>query len=69
MELVKFSPFGCYFSRMEYKLISDDPPRMRSRSDNLFTSQIDRYIADHAAMSSRHRNWFVNETDLFETSL
>ena len=26
MELVKFSPFGFYFSRMEYKLISMTHP-------------------------------------------
>ena len=26
-------------------------------------------IADHAKTSSRRHNWYVNETDLFETSL
>ena len=46
-----------------------NPPGMRRRSDVLFRSHIGRDIADHAKTSSRRRNWYVNERDLFETSL
>ena len=33
------------------------------------TSHIDRDVPDHAKTSIRRRNWYTNETDLFETSL
>ena len=46
-----------------------NPPGMRRRSDVSFRSHIGRDIADHAKTSSRRRNWYVNETDLFQTSL
>ena len=48
---------------------SNFPPGMRRRSDVSFRSHIGRDISDHAKTSSRRRNWCVNETDLFETSL
>ena len=43
-------------------------PSMRHRSDVSFRSHIGWDVADHAYTSSRYRNWYVNETDLFETS-
>ena len=43
------------------------PPGMRHRSDVLFRSHIGRDFADHAETSSRRRNWYVNEMNLFET--
>ena len=48
---------------------TDYPPGMRRRSDVSFRSHIGWYVADHVKTSSRCRNWYVNETDLFETSL
>ena len=45
------------------------PPGMRRRSDVSFRSHIGRDVADHAETSSQRLNWYVNETDLFETSL
>ena len=42
---------------------------MERRSDLLFRSHIGRDIADHAETSSQRHNWYVNETDLFETPL
>ena len=45
------------------------PPGMRRRSDVSFRSHKGRDFTDHAKTSSRRRNWYVNETDLFETSL
>ena len=42
---------------------------MRRRSDVSFRSYIGRDVADHAKTPSLRRNWYVNETDLFETSL
>ena len=45
------------------------PPGMRRRSDVSFRSHIGWDVSDHAKTSSRRRNWYVNETDLFETSL
>ena len=44
-------------------------PGMRRRSDVSFRSHIGRDVADHAETSSQRRDWYVNETDLFETSL
>ena len=44
------------------------PPGMQCRSDVSFRSHIDRDVANHAKTSSQHRNWCVNETDIFETS-
>ena len=45
------------------------PPGMRRCSDVSFRSHKGRDVADHAKTSSRRRNWYVNETDLFEMSL
>ena len=42
---------------------------MQRRSDVSVRSHIDRDVADHAETSSRLRNRYVNETDLFEASL
>ena len=42
---------------------------MRRRSDVSFRSHIGRDVPHHANTSSQRRNWYVNETDLFETSL
>ena len=42
---------------------------MQRRSDVSVRSHIDRDVADHAETSSRLHNRYVNETDLFETSL
>ena len=42
---------------------------MRHRSDVSFRSHIGRDVAENAKTPSRRRNWYVNETDLFETSL
>ena len=47
-----------------------DPPSMRRRSNVPFRSHIGRDVAKRAETSSRqHRDWHVNETDLFEMSL
>ena len=46
-----------------------DPPGMRRRNDVSFRSRIGRDVADHVETLSWRRNWYVNETDLFETSL
>ena len=45
------------------------PPGIRSRSDVSFRSHIGRDVADHAETSSQRRDWYVNQTDLFEMSL
>ena len=45
------------------------PPGMGRRSDVSIRFHIGRDVADHAEMSSRRRMRYVNETDLFETSL
>ena len=45
------------------------PPGMRRRSDVSFRSHTGWDVSDHAKTSARRRNWYVNETDLFETSL
>ena len=45
------------------------PPSMRRRTDISIRSHIGRDVADQAETSSRRRNMYVNETDLFETSL
>ena len=37
--------------------------------DVSFRCHIGRDVVDHAEMLSRPRNWYVNKTDLFETSL
>ena len=42
---------------------------MKSRRDVAFRSYIGPDVADHANTSSRRRNWYVNETDVFEPSL
>ena len=42
---------------------------MQRHSDISFRSNIGRDVADYAERSSRCRNWYVNETDLFKTSL
>ena len=47
-----------------------NPPGMRRRSDASFRSHIGRDFADQAETSSRQRrDWHMNETDLFKTSL
>ena len=45
------------------------PPGMRRRSDVSFRFHIGWDVADHADTSTWHRIWYVNETDLFITSL
>ena len=45
------------------------PPGMRRRSDISLSSHIGWDVVDHAKTSSRRLNWYVYETDLFETSL
>ena len=42
---------------------------MRRLSNVSFRSHIGQDVADHAKTSARRRNWYVNETDLFKTSL
>ena len=42
---------------------------MRLRSDVSFRSHKGQDVADNAKTSSRLGNWYVNEMDLFETSL
>ena len=42
---------------------------MKRRRDVAFRSYIGLDVADHAKTSSRRRNWYVNETDVFEPSL
>ena len=42
---------------------------MRRRGDVSVRSHVDRDVADHAETSSLRRNRYVNEVDLFETSL
>ena len=46
-----------------------NPPSMKSRRDVAFRSYIGPDVADHAKTSSRRRNWYVYETDVFEPSL
>ena len=46
-----------------------NPPSMKRRRDVTFRSYIGPDVADHAKTSSRRRNWYVNETDVFEPSL
>ena len=41
---------------------------MQRRSDVLFSSHIGWDVVNHAETSSRRRNRYVNEMDLFETS-
>ena len=43
-------------------------PRMRRCSNVSFRSHIGREVAYPAETSSRSCNWYVNETDLFQTS-
>ena len=44
------------------------PPGMQRHSDVSVRSQIGRDVAYHAETSAQRRSWYVNETDLFETS-
>ena len=48
---------------------SSNPHGMRRPSDVSFRSHLGWDVADHAETSSKRRNWYVNKTDLFETSL
>ena len=48
---------------------SSFPTGMQCRSDISVRSHISRDVVDHAETPSRRRNRYVNETDLFETSL
>ena len=58
----------CFF--FPYALdVCTSPLGMRCRSDVSFRSHIGRDITDQAETSSRHRNRYVNETNLFETYL
>ena len=45
------------------------PPGMRCRSDVSVRSHIGRDVAHHAETSSRRRKRYMNDVDLFETSL
>ena len=47
--------------------ISRSPPFMRRRSDVSFRSCVGGDVVDHGEMSLRLLNWYVNETELFET--
>ena len=42
---------------------------MQRRGDTSFRSHIGQDVTNHAEKSSRRRDWYVNETDLLETSL
>ena len=42
---------------------------MRRRVNVSIRSHVGRDVADHAETSSRRRNRYVNEMDVFETSL
>ena len=42
---------------------------MLRRNDVSFRSQTGNDVAEHAEASSRRRNWYVNKSDLFETSM
>ena len=58
------------FKGKNYKITpNNDPPSMPSRSNVSVRFHIDRDVADYVETSSRRRNRYVNETDLFETSL
>ena len=46
-----------------------NPPGMRRRSNVSIRSQLGRDVVDNAETSSRRRNSYVNEIDLFKTSL
>ena len=46
-----------------------NPPGMRRCCNVSSSSHIGRDVSDHAQTSSWRSNWYVNKTDLFETSL
>ena len=52
-----------------FTLLYTFSPGMRRRSDVSFRSHIGRDVADHAETLSWRRNWYMNETDLFKTSM
>ena len=52
-----------------HKMLQEFLPSMRGPSDVSFRPHVGWVIAYHAKTSSRRRNWYVNETNLFETSL
>ena len=58
-----------YLTQTKNNHSHNNPPSRRRRSDISFRSHIGRDVEDHAETSSRRCNWYVNETDLFETSL
>ena len=59
----KSPPFSFASSNLSYL------PGMRRRSNVSVRSHVSRDVTDHAETSSQRCNWYVNETDLFETSL
>ena len=64
------STTGCQIkSLIPVENMNVGPPGMRRRSDVSFRSHIGRDVVDHAETSSQRRDWYVNEKDLFETSL
>ena len=56
----------CYILPVYY---TGFPSGMRRRSEASVRSHTGRDVADHAETSSRRRTRYVNETDLFESSL
>ena len=58
-----------YDSALVVNVLNYIPPGMWHCKDVSFKSHIGWDVPDHAETSSRRHNWYVNETDLFETSL
>ena len=58
-----------FFSNRDSSTIKNDYDITHPACDVVATSHIGRDVADHAETSSRRRNRYVNETDLFEKSL
>ena len=56
----------CFENKLSFQIY---PPGMRGGSDVSIRFHIGPYVADHAETSSRRHNSYVNNTDLFETSL
>ena len=61
-ENIKYNFKNIYYNDIEVK-ISTHPA-----CDVVATSHLGRDVAVHAKTWSQRRNWYVNETDLFETS-
>ena len=67
MELLSLS---IIFVELSFKSVYPTIPLdMRRRSDVSLRSHIGQDFVDHTETSSWRRNWYMNETDPFETSL